>query len=312
MDSRWSAQDACSLTVLEELVYLSRLIGADPSLVVWGGGNTSIKTTQPDFRGRDTRTLLIKRSGSDLKTATAHDFVGLRLDDIEPLFDLEDMSDEEMVGYLEHCALGPRSRRPSIETLLHSFIPATAVAHSHADAVIALTNTPMSATIIRDVYGDRVTLVPYIRPGFVLSKLVGRLVREHPAIKGVVLANHGLFTWGDTSKETYDHHVDLVTSAEEYAQRQAAGKRAFGVVKTPALDPETRHRVATAVAPTLRGAVARQQRAVLRYDDSPEILEFVSSTLGRATCSVWGLQHLTTSSRRNGCHSGWKADALTT
>ena len=286
MDTRWSEKDAHSLSGLELLVYLSRLIGADPSLVVWGGGNTSIKTTQADFRGRDTRTLLIKSSGSDLKTAGPHDFVGLRLNDILPLFDRDSMSDEEMVAYLEHCLLDPVARRPSIETLLHSFIPATVVAHSHADAVIALTNMPASESILRDVYGDGTSVAPYIRPGFQLSKLVGRLVRDQPAIKGVVLANHGLFTWGDSAKQAYDNHLELVTEAEEYAERQGAGKRAFGAVSTPALDAATRRRVASDIAPTLRGAVARHQHGVLRYDDSPDVLELVGSALGDEVSAV--------------------------
>ena len=286
MDSSWSDDKARGLQGLDLLIYLSHLIGADPGLVIWGGGNTSIKNTQPDFRGRDTRTLLIKSSGSDLKTAGPQDFVGLRLDDIEPLFELDSMPDEEIVSYLEHCALDPRSNRPSIETLLHSFIPATVVAHSHADAVIALTNTPSSDNVLRDVYGDSIAVAPYIRPGFRLSKMVGELVRQHPAIKGVVLANHGLFTWGDTAKTAYDNHIDLVSQAEDYAQWHAAGKRAFGIVKTPAPDAQTRHRFAAAIAPTIRGAVGRRPQGVLRYDDSPDVLELVGSTLGREVSGI--------------------------
>ncbi len=286
MESRWSDLEAQGLKGLEELVYLSRLIGADEGLVVWGGGNTSIKTTQPDFRGRDTRTLLIKSSGSDLKTATPQDFVRLRLDDIEPLFELDSMADEDMVAYLEHCALDPRGRRPSIETLLHSFIPATVVVHSHADSVIALTNTPASDNILRDVYGDSIAVAPYIRPGFTLSKLVGTLVRHRPDIQGVVLSNHGLFTWGSTAKKAYANHIHLVTQAEEYAQRQAVGKRTFGAVSAPALRPEIRHHIAASIAPALRGAVSNQQHSILRYDDSPDVLDFVNSELARELSAV--------------------------
>ena len=286
MDSRWSEEEARGLSGLEELVYLSRLIGADEELVVWGGGNTSIKTTQPDFRGRATRTLLIKSSGSDLKTARHQDFVGLRLDDIEPLFELDHMPDDEMVAYLEHCALNPRTRRPSIETLLHSFIPAPVVAHSHADAVIALTNTPAPANVLRNVYGDTIAVAPYIRPGFSLSKLVGTLVREQSNAKGVLLSNHGLFTWGETAKQAYDNHIDLVTQAKEYAHRKAMGKRAFGVTKTPNMEADARHRIAAAIAPALRGAVSRQQLGVLRYDDSLDVLELVGSELGREVSGI--------------------------
>ena len=253
MDTRWSEKDAHSLSGLELLVYLSRLIGADPSLVVWGGGNTSIKTTQADFRGRDTRTLLIKSSGSDLKTAGPHDFVGLRLNDILPLFDRDSMSDEEMVAYLEHCLLDPVARRPSIEdaaTLLHPShsggpLPCRRGDSPHQHACIGV-HTPRCLRR----WHLRCPLHPARLPAF---QLVGRLVRDQPAIKGVVLANHGLFTWGDSAKQAYDNHLELVTEAEEYAERQGAGKRAFGAVSTPALDAATRRRVASDIAPTFAG-----------------------------------------------------------
>ena len=160
------------------------------------------------------------------------------------------------------------------------------VAHSHADAVIALTNTPTSDDVLANVYGHSIAVAPYIRPGFTLSKLVGTLVRERPDIKGVVLSNHGLFTWGNKAKEAYDNHIDLVTQAEEYAQRQAAGKRAFGAITTPALKPENRHHVAASIAPVLRGAVSRHQSTILRYDDSPDVLELASSQLGRDVSSI--------------------------
>ena len=289
MDSRWSEEEARGLSDLGLLVYLSRLVGAETGLVVWGGGNTSIKTIQPDFRGRDTRTLLIKGSGADLKTAQPQDFVALRLDDIEPLFDREEMADEDMVAYLGHCALDPDARRPSIETLLHAFLPALAVVHSHADSVIALTNTSQAHEVLREVYGQAVAAVPYLRPGFQLSRLVGRTVRDRadaPDFQGVALINHGLFTWGDTAQEAYQRHIDLVTRAEEYCRRQAAGRRAFGVVKTPALDADARHRVAAAVAPALRGAVGHGQQTVLRYDDSPDVLELVGSDLGAQVSAI--------------------------
>ncbi len=141
MRNLWSDGDTSAMTDLNLLVYQSRLVGAEPSLVLWGGGNTSVKTTLPDFRGRDTPALVIKSSGADLKTARAEDFAALRLEDVAALFDRDEMADEEMVAYLAHCALEPGARRPSIETLLHAFIPAASVVHSHSDAVISLTNS---------------------------------------------------------------------------------------------------------------------------------------------------------------------------
>ena len=259
------------------MVYQSRLIGADPSLVVWGGGNTSIKVVEKDFQGRDTGVITVKGSGFDLKTIERGHFPALRLEDILPLFERESLSDEEMVAYLSKCKLDPGAPRPSIETLLHAFLPAMAVAHSHADAVVALTNNRDAQQVLQTVYGDQVAVIEYIRPGFLLSKKVGEAVRGNPGIVGVVLVNHGLFTWGDTTRVAYDAHIDLVTRAEEYAVAQSKGKRVFGRLARQPLEAARRREVAAAVAPTLRGLVSRGRRSVLRYDDSPDVLEFVGS-----------------------------------
>ena len=130
---------------LDALVRFSRRVGADPSLVLRGGGNTSLKTDETDVLGRPLRVLRVKGSGSDLASIRRSDFAGVRLDDVLPLFGREDMSDEEMVAYLARCLTDPASPRPSIETLLHAFIPAASVFHSHADALLALVNTPTRA-----------------------------------------------------------------------------------------------------------------------------------------------------------------------
>ena len=280
MDNRWSEEEVQGLSELDLLVYQSRLIGADPSLVVWGGGNTSIKVDQKDFRGRDTRVIIVKGSGFDLKTIERRHFPGLRLDDILPLLERESMSDDDMVEYLNKCMLNPSAPRPSIETLLHAFLPYKSVAHSHADAVVALTNNVDAQEVLRTVYGDAVAVVEYIRPGFLLSKKVGQAVRENSRIKGVVLVNHGLFTWGDTTKAAYNVHIDLVTEAEEYARQQAVGKKVFGGLRQRTLDTDRRHQITAAVAPTLRGLVSRNKRCVLRFDDAQDVLEFVGSHRG--------------------------------
>ena len=221
--------------------------------------------------------MLIKGSGSDMKSIERRHFPALRLDEVLPLFDREQMSDEEMVAYLAKCMMDPAAPRPSIETLVHAFLPYTSVAHSHADAVVALTNNSNVSQALDEVYGDSLAIVEYIRPGFTLSKRVGQAVRGDPSIKGVVLVNHGLFTWGDTAKEAYDIHIDLVTQAEDYTRTKAAGKQVFGVRKQRPLDTERRREAAAAVAPTLRGAVSKNNRAVLRFDDQPDVLEFVGS-----------------------------------
>ncbi len=284
MESLWSDSAAAGLDELDTLVYMSRLIGADPSLVVWGGGNTSVKLTEKDFLGRDVEIMRIKGSGSDLKSMERWQFPGLKLAEVLPLFQREDMSDEEMVNYLDHCVLEPNSPRPSIETLLHAFLPFASVVHSHADAVVALTNNRDAEAVLQRVYGPEVAVIPYLRPGFQLSRLVGLAVKASPDLTGVVLANHGLFTWGDSAKESYQRQLHLVTRAEEYA---AAGNRArFGGWQSNPLAPEQRQEVAAALAPALRGLVSEQHRAVLRFDDTPEVLEFIGSADGQRLSGI--------------------------
>ena len=286
MDNRWSEEEVRGLSDLDQLVYLSRLVGADPSLVVWGGGNTSIKSEEKDFRGRITRVMMIKGSGSDMKTIERKDFPSLRLDDIDPLFDRESMSDEEVVDYLGRCMLDPSGPRPSIETLLHAFLPYKSVAHSHADAIVALTNNSDFLQVLRAVYGDKVAVIEYIRPGFALAKSVGTAVRLNRRVDGVVLVNHGLFTWGDTARAAYESHVGLINAALEYVRNQAEGKPLFGGPTRRPLDVERRHEVAASIAPTLRGLVSRSSRAVLRYDDTQDVLEFLSSQRGEELSGI--------------------------
>src|SRR5437763_5508247 len=157
--------------LLEQLVEQSRLVGANDSLVLWGGGNNSVKTTAKDLLGNPIDVMHIKSSGSDMKTIVAKQFPAVRLDYIAPLRQRkEEMSDEEMVDYLAQCLLDPGGPRPSIETLLHAFIPAAAVLHTHADAILALTNNRGRERTVRDGFGDALITVPYRRPGFALSR----------------------------------------------------------------------------------------------------------------------------------------------
>ena len=286
MANLWSEAEAAGKDEMALLVYQSRLIGADASLVVWGGGNTSIKREVKDFRGREAAAMTVKGSGSDLKTIRPKDFPSLRLEDVLPLMERDSMSDDEMIAYLAQCLLDPKFPRPSIETLLHAFLPYHSVVHSHADAIVALTNTKESEAVLREVYGNRAAVVEYLRPGFALSKLVGQRVRENPEVDGVVLVNHGLFTWGDSAKEAYDRHVDMVSRAEEHATHRAKGRRVFTPAPGLALEKPERRRVAAALAPALRGLVSRGQVMTLRYDDEPDVLEFVNSGEAAALSQV--------------------------
>ena len=174
MKSLWSEADFKKIkTAVGVVTYASRLIGKDPNLVLWGGGNSSIKAYGEDHLGRKIKVLWIKGSGSDMKTIQEKQFCPLRLDDLLPLYDRENMTDDEMVAYQSKCSLEPSAPKASIETLLHAFIPSQHVYHTHADAICALTDTTQPENLIRTVFGDRLLVIPYFRPGFTLSKKVG-------------------------------------------------------------------------------------------------------------------------------------------
>ncbi len=285
MQNRWRDDEANGNSPFELLLYVSRLIGADGDLVVWGGGNTSFKDEEPDFRDRPTRVLRVKGSGSDLKSIGPQHFPGVRMEDVRSLFERSAMSDEAMVAFLEHTLLETASPRPSIETLLHAFIPESCVLHSHADAICSLTNTDRGNDAVSEALGSKVAIIPYRRPGFRLSQEVGEARKGQAGLQGVVLMNHGLVTWGDTAREAYDVHIDLVQKAEAYAHGRAAGRRAFGGAM-PHLQAAERERAAVALAPTLRGLASSERRAVLRYDAGEDILDFLASTEALALSQV--------------------------
>ncbi|HSL72472.1 MAG TPA: class II aldolase/adducin family protein, partial [Longimicrobiales bacterium] len=165
---------------LDSLLHYSRQLGADESLVLGGGGNTSIKARGSDVAGRPLDVLLVKGSGSELKSAQAHDFTPMRLADLLMLRTRDRLSDEDMVDYLARCKLDPSAPRPSIETLLHAFIPAASVFHSHADAILMLTNSRENERVLRELFGDTVITIPYERPGFGLSRAVADAVAATP------------------------------------------------------------------------------------------------------------------------------------
>ncbi len=260
MQNRWSESPE---DVIEQLVDQSRLVGLEEDLVLWGGGNNSVKATAVDLLGNPIDVMYIKSSGSDMKSIVPKQFPGVRLDYIAPLRSRdEDMTDQEMVDYLAKCLIDPASARPSIETLLHAFLPAKAVLHTHADAILALTNTRGREATVRECFGDSVILVPYRRPGFRLSRDVADAFDAHPSAEGLVLMNHGLITWGDTVREAYEHHIALVTRAEEFIAKRATAERRLPAGRSAGFQPAT-----------LRGALHGR---ILEFDDSPDVLSFLA------------------------------------
>src|SRR6478735_12569456 len=184
-NDRWDDDAARAHDALDGLVYRSNLLGADRALANQGGGNTSAKQTVVDHAGRETRVLWVKGSGTDLATITAAGFPGIRLDELLPLRERESMSDAEMVEYLLRCAVRPDQPRPSIETLLHAFVTADHVDHTHPDAIIALTSNPNGRRLAEDAFGDEAVWLPYQRPGFDMSRRIAQLLEEQPVARCV-------------------------------------------------------------------------------------------------------------------------------
>lgn len=241
-------------TELERLVARSQLIGSDRSLVLHGGGNTSTKLLERDHLGRERRAIRIKGSGSDLATAESRHYPGLWLDEILPLRERDRMTDEEMLAYLARCMVDPSAPRPSVETLLHAFLPAAHVDHVHADAICALANAPDPAAAVHEALGDDIGVVEYIRPGFELSRRVADLADR----RAVVLAHHGLVTWGETHEESYGLMLELVGRAQRFV----------GPLRElePGAEPDGAQ--AEAFLARLRGRLSRDRRQVLLTDRS--------------------------------------------
>ncbi|ALS28448.1 bifunctional aldolase/short-chain dehydrogenase [Paenibacillus cisolokensis] len=274
----WDPKRAAELTGgLDELVYRSNLLGTDRSVCNWGGGNTSMKTVVKDFRGRDIEVMWVKGSGSDLGTMKAQHFTGLRMDDIRPLFEREDMTDEEMVAYLAHCMIDSKHPRASIETLLHAFLPFKHVDHTHPDSIISLCCTDNGRELAKEIFGSRFVWVPYIRPGFKLSKMIAEGVLANPDAELVLMEKHGLVTWGETSEEAYRKTIDIINEAERYIGKRVKEEALFGGARYSSLAPERRRELAAAVMPVIRGAVDDGRKMLVSFDDADDVLQFVNS-----------------------------------
>ncbi len=231
MLNRWDADEAAlwaELGDLGEITYGSRLVGADPALVLHGGGNTSIKGHSTDAWGEPVPTLWVKGSGWDLATIEPPGFAPLRLEPVRRLAELAELSDTEMVNQLRIHLLDASAPNPSVEAILHALLPYRAVLHSHADAVLALTNTADGAERVRDLWGDRAVVVPYVMPGFDLARRSADewQAQAHDGTEAMVLLNHGIFTFGETTRQAYDSMIDRISEAERCLAE--AGVTSFG------------------------------------------------------------------------------------
>lgn len=289
MKSRWSDREArqfierfgaeySDAQLGEDLalrVYTSQLVGSDPELVLHGGGNTSVKSTFTDILGRTIPALYVKGSGWDLSDLEPPGLPGLDLEYLRKLRDVTELSDVEMVNQLRTHMFDATGPNPSVETLLHAFMDPKFIDHSHADAFIALMNNIDAEAMLAECFGDDVSYVPYVMPGFVLSLEAGKVFEAYPDAQGMVLMNHGLFTWGPDARTSYERHIELVDRAESYLKRREC-KRTFSAGSPVAID-------AAVAMPILRGALAVRKdgkvvkRFVCTLDASDDVRAFIDT-----------------------------------
>lgn len=286
MKSNWSDADAQKFVSdyapkgvnadLAVRTYTTRLLGSDPKMVLHGGGNTSVKTTVKDQLGEDVDVICIKGSGWDMGVIEPAGLPAVRLEPLRKLRKLDKLSDEDMVNFQRINLLDSTSPNPSVETLLHAFLPHKFIDHVHSTAVLALTDQPDNKALVQEVYGDRVAYVPYTIPGFALAKAVAEVFDKHPKAEGLILLQHGIFTMGDTAKQAYERMIEFVTMAEERLKLQ---RKQLVAAKLPA-------KLATVpeIAPILRGAVAIEKnpmagtakRQILDFRTNAQILNYVN------------------------------------
>ena len=286
MKSAWSDRDAKDAVDhygnagtsadLALRVYSTRLLGADPKLVLHGGGNTSVKTSVRDLTGADTAALHIKGSGWDMGKIEPPGMPAVRLDALGRLRARETLSDDEMARALRSTLLDPQAPSPSVETLLHAFVPAKFVDHTHATAVLSLIDQPDAAQLCAEIYGERLGFVPYIMPGFALAKAAADVFDKNPKVEGLILDKHGIFTFGATAQEVYECMIEMVTLAE---QRVTKASKTFSSIALPSqIAP------APEIAPILRGACTLKdfggqgahKRMILEFRTSDAILNYVN------------------------------------
>ncbi|WP_375412124.1 bifunctional aldolase/short-chain dehydrogenase [uncultured Bradyrhizobium sp.] len=284
MQSGWNDSDAdAAVAAYENLgrdvalrVYTTRLLGRDPRLVLHGGGNTSVKTRAADLNGDAVDVLCVKGSGWDMGSIEPAGLPAVRLAPLIKLRAREALSDEEMVRLQRANLIDPTAPNPSVETLLHAFIPHKYIDHTHSTAVLALTDQPDGEALCREVYGTRVGYVPYLMPGFGLAKAAADVFDANPSVEGLILVKHGIFSFGADARESYERMIALVTSAE---QRLTKNRRpAFAGTRLPARPA----RVAE-VAPIVRGACSLPgsidgawKRFVLEFRGSDAVMSFVN------------------------------------
>jgi rhamnose utilization protein RhaD (predicted bifunctional aldolase and dehydrogenase) len=268
--------------------YTARLLGAEEALVLHGGGNTSVKSVAKTIFGETVPVLHVKGSGWDLATIEPAGHPAVRMAALEQLLLLPSMTDEQMVNEMRLALLDATAPTPSVETLLHAALPARFIDHTHADAVLAVADQEEGAKICREVFGERLLWVPYVMPGFGLAKACKRAwdgaIAEGRSPTVMVLERHGVFTFGDTAKESYERMIEAVTFAERFAADRMATASVAAVDADDALEAR--------VASVVRGALATasgeaaERAPIVAVRSSEWILHFSSESMPTSSCSA--------------------------
>jgi len=289
MKSRWSDADLAALTrhlgdacpeLIAHRLYSARLLGEDTSLVLHGGGNVSVKAAYRTALGESVEAVFVKASGRDLAALDADGLCPVDAARARKLADLGDVDDHELARAMRCCTLDDRDLTPSIETPLHALLPHRFVDHSHADTLVALTQRSDGEQHVRQALGDRVAIVPYVRPGPALALAVADACEKNPDVDGIVLLKHGLVTFGDDARTSYERHIELIDAVERYVRKweTAALRPKFSSHETP-------EQIAAGIAPLLRGALALPtenedqpfERVILHWRCNDRLLEIVNS-----------------------------------
>ncbi|MGA8154706.1 MAG: bifunctional aldolase/short-chain dehydrogenase [Rhodoplanes sp.] len=285
MHSRYVERDAEAIVaryagegVLRDIalrIYTTRLLGQDPKLVRHGGGNTSVKTRLTDLVGTEVEALCVKGSGFDMAAIEPSGFAAVRLAPLRSLRARATISDRDLLQIQRANLIDPMGPNPSVEMLLHAFLPAKFIDHTHVDAVLSLIDQPDGGSIAAEVFGERVDLVPYTRPGFGLAKAAAEVFERRPQVQGLILDKHGIFTFGDTAREAYERMIEMVSAAEARLQR---GRKPIVAARLP-------EKLANVVKvmPIIRGACSAKDesaegafdRPILDFRTGPAILDFV-------------------------------------
>ncbi len=280
LENRWSEAEASGKSESELLLYRSNILGSDKRVTNFGGGNTSAKVMETDpLTGEKVEVLWVKGSGGDIGSMALNGFSTLYMDKLRALKGLYRgvANEDEMVGYLPHCTFNLNPRAASIDTPLHAYVPRNHVDHVHADAIIAIAASKNSRELTQQVFGDRIGWLPWKRPGYELGLWLEKYCLENPDADGVVLASHGLFTWGDTARACYDTTIDVINVATRWLAAETVGKQTFGGAIHESLDHASRRAIAARLMPAIRGFVSGNQHMVGHFDDSDAVLEFVNA-----------------------------------